>query len=262
MRPQKKILQNIGNDTHVRDHSGNAFLEQSNSASQMLMGEILLTQPEPLFSQNLVTVKMARGGTITSVAYPGAFKDPISGNIHGSYEGPIPGQMVMLGFENGNSNAPFVVNRYPYQGVGNTFVEESYRTPLTKSAFHSSDVITGHFSGSYLSFNTGILPSTEIPGSVTLNAITDYNMFSGGNVLFDALVSAEVKSKIVTLTGSTHIALNGDTNFAVLWTELNTQLQSLVSSINSALATKKDEAGSPGSLTLDISSAKNSKVLM
>lgn len=267
MRRQRKITHNIGMDTHVRDHSGNRFLQQSHSASQMLMGEVLLTQPEPLFSQNMVTVKMARGGTITSVAYPGAFIDPITGNLHGSYEGPIPGQMVMLGFENGNSNSPFVVNRYPYQGVGNTLVEEAYNTPLTKASFHASDVVTGHFSGSYLSFNTGVLPSTEIPGSVTLNAITDYNMISGGNVLFDALVSAEMKSAIVTLTGTTQVELNGNTNFAVKYTELKTAFDQLKSDLNShvhtGVTTGGGSSGPPATPSVaDMSPSKNSTVLM
>lgn len=273
MRRQRKITQNIGNDTHVRDHAGNSFLQQSNSASQMLIGEISLTQPEPLFSQNMVTIKMARGGTITNVAYPGAFIDPITGNLHGNYEGPIPGQMVMLGFENGNSNSPFVVNRYPYQGSGNTLVEDAFRTPLTKSAFHASDVLMGHFSGSYLSFNTGILPSTAIPGSISLAAVTDLDVNSGGNILLEALVSAEMKSEIVTLTGSTQVELNGNSNFAVKYNELKTAFDQLKSDFNGFL-THIHSGVTPGGgvsgvptppatpSTADMSPSKNDKVLM
>jgi hypothetical protein len=57
-----------------------------------------------------------------------------------------------------------------------------------------------------------------------------------------------------------NIEINGSVDFAVSWTDLNTQLQSLVSAINAALATKKDEAGAAGTLSLDLSSAKVEKV--
>jgi hypothetical protein len=190
MMNQRKIAQNVGKDTHVRQSMGNRFKEQGSKTFQMLAGEVLITEPEPLFKQNMVTIGMARGGTVTSVAYPGAFIDPISGNLHGSYEGPIPGQMVMVGYENGNASSPFVVNRYPYQGKGNTLVENKYINPLTQKGFDATDVIMGHFSGSYLSFNTGIL-SGELPGSVTLASITGFSIKSATQdfkTLIDALL--------------------------------------------------------------------------
>jgi len=150
----------------------------------------------------MVTVKLARGGTIKNVAYPGAFIEPVSGNIHGLYEGPIPGQMVSVGFANGNLDSPYVTNRYPYQGAGNTFAEYQYINPLTRAGFHATDVILGHVTGSYLSFNSGILPSTELLGSVRLRAMTDLNFKSKTNILLDSIVSAELKSAAAKLTGS------------------------------------------------------------
>jgi hypothetical protein len=71
-----------------------------------------------------------------------------------------------------------------------------------------------------------------------------------------------VTTKLATLkwNSSGELELNGNADFAVSWTDLNTQLQSLVSAINAALATKKDEAGSAGGLSLDLSSAKVSEV--
>jgi hypothetical protein len=199
---QLKISKNIGRDTHVRDHVDNIFTTQNNKTTQMLVGEVLFPEPEPLFKQTTVSVKLSRGGTIKHVAYPGAFIDPITGNLHGTYEGPFPGQMVAVGFENGNSANPFVVNRYPYQGSGNTFVESSYTLPMTRAGFHNFDVIIGHFSGSYISFNTGILPSTKLPGSVTVNAMTDFDLSSNTNILLDAIISAEVKAATAKLTGT------------------------------------------------------------
>jgi len=186
MNRQRKLDLNLGKDTHARQYQANIFKQQSTSTFQMLAGEVLITEPEPLFKQNMVTVALARGGNITSVAYPGAFVEPVSGNIHGTYEGPIPGQMVMVGFENGNSGTPFVVNRYPYQGNGNTLTELAYTNPLTRALYDSTDVIMGHFSGSYISLNTGIL-SGQLPGSITVGAVTDLNLNANTNIALNSL---------------------------------------------------------------------------
>ncbi len=261
MMNQRKIAQNVGKDTHVRQFMGNRFKEQSSKTFQILAGEVLITEPEPLFKQNMVTIGMARGGTVTSVAYPGAFIDPISGNLHGSYEGPIPGQMVMVGYENGNASSPFVINRYPYQGKGNTLVENRYINPLTQKGFDATDVIMGHFSGSYLSFNTGIL-SGELPGSVTLSAVTDNN------------ISANL---ITSISGGIHVELNGNTNFAVKYTELKTAFDLLRTELNSFITIfnahvhsgvtsgsgSSGTTATPGTpATADISASQNLKVLM
>lgn len=178
MKHQRKIAKGLGDDTHVRDQFLNRFKSQSHSTYSMMAGEVESTQPEPIFKQSMVTVKFSRGGKTSTVAYPGAFKDPLSGNVHGLYEGPIPGQMVMVGFENGNSAAPFVVNRYPYQGVADTTTELEFINPLTKAQIDATDVVVGHFSGSFLSFNTGIL-SGKLPGSADLKVISDFNVAVG-----------------------------------------------------------------------------------
>lgn len=200
---QFKIVKNIGRDSHVRDVSDNIWQEQSTRTTETMIGEVDATHPEPLFRQTTVTVKLARGGAIKNVPYPGAFIDPMSGNLHGTYEGPIQGQMVAVAFAHGNMSAPYVVNRYPYQGVGNTFYEQQYVNPLANAGFHPSDVMIGHYSGSYFSFNTGILPSTETPGSIKLKAMTEFNAEIGSTMLLDAIVSAEMKAPQVKLTGTT-----------------------------------------------------------
>ena len=228
---QYKISPNFGNDTHVRDQHVNLFGQAASQSFQMLAGEVLFPQPEPLFKQNLVTVQLATGGQVSAVPWPGSFIDPITGNLHGTYEGPYPGQMVIIGFENGNSQSPFVVNRYPYQGVGNSYVEGSYITPLTTSGFTAQDVIMGHFSGSYLSFNT-LFP---LPGSVTLNATTDLKLSSNTNILLDSLITAEMSSVISKVTGLTHIELNGNTNFAIKYLEMKTAFDTLRTELNTLI---------------------------
>ena len=52
------------------------------------------------------------------------------------------------------------------------------------------------------------------------------------------------------------IEINGNTDFAVRWTTLNSVLQTLVGAINTAFAAKLDGGGSSPALTLDLSTAK------
>lgn len=58
------------------------------------------------------------------------------------------------------------------------------------------------------------------------------------------------------------IELNGNANSAVTFTPLDTALQTLVTAINTALGTKLDGGGSPGTLSLDISGAEEDTVLL
>lgn len=177
---QRKIRKDMGVDSFVRDVSVDAFSKQTTKTHELILGEILLVQPEPVFSQNAVTIELAKGGKVTDVAYPGAFIDPISGNLHGSYEGPIMGQMVAVGFANGNSAAPIIVEKYPYQGVGNTLTQMSFITPMTKKMYNPMDVLLGHFSGSIIQFHTGGL-SGKLPGTLTIDSVTDLEL-NGLNV--------------------------------------------------------------------------------
>ena len=57
-----------------------------------------------------------------------------------------------------------------------------------------------------------------------------------------------------------NLELNGNGNSAVTYSALNTALQSLVDSINTTFATKLDGGGSPGTLSIDISSAEENTV--
>jgi hypothetical protein len=276
---QRTPARDVGNDTHVRDYDANAYKNSSSGIFGMQMGEIKKTEPEPLFNQNLVTVELARGGELTSVAYPGVFVDPLSKNIHGLYEGPIKGQMVIVGFENGNAGSPFVVNRYPYQGIGDTANETAYMQPLTTAGFDAEDVILGHKSGSFIAFYTGVM-SGELPGSVTFYSPSDINIQSDTNFLFEATTEAELKSPTIKLTADTQIELNGNSNYAVKYTELKTAFDQLKQDFDNfvsltygihthpyvdtpvgpSVTSPTTSQGSPSSA--DMSSSKNSKVLM
>ena len=59
---------------------------------------------------------------------------------------------------------------------------------------------------------------------------------------------------------NSELIVNEGTKSAVSHAELNTALQSLVTAINAVLATKFDAGGTPGTLTLDISTSEVTKV--
>ena len=200
MDKQRKIRKDIGLDTFVRGVEQDRFSRQSTQSYEVLPGEILITQPEPFFRQTAVTVQLSRGGVITGVPYPNAAIDPITGNLHGTYEGPYPGQMVAVGFLNGNSSAPYIVNRYPYQGVGNTLTELQHILPMSRNLYDSTDVIIGHFTGSALRFNTGLL-SGKLPGSVSLDAVTQLELDG-----FLTSVSGSTSLSLSSLLGSVDIS--------------------------------------------------------
>jgi hypothetical protein len=62
------------------------------------------------------------------------------------------------------------------------------------------------------------------------------------------------------LNSAGEIELNGNADNIVRWSELNTALQTLVTAINAFFETKKDDPGSAGALTLDLSLAKVDEV--
>ena len=78
---------------------------------------------------------------------------------------------------------------------------------------------------------------------------------SGGRLLYSR-DSSGTKKATIEMTTDGKVYLNGDGKSLVTWGELSTALNSLVSSINVAFASKKDEVGSSPGLTIDISSSK------
>lgn len=59
---------------------------------------------------------------------------------------------------------------------------------------------------------------------------------------------------------TTSMSINGTSKTLVTTDELNTALQTYVTAINTALGTKLDGGGSPGTATLDISSASSQSI--
>lgn len=78
---------------------------------------------------------------------------------------------------------------------------------------------------------------------------------AGEKILYSRDSAGDVQATFKMLKDGI-IELNGDSDFAVSHTDLNTALQILVTAINANFATKLDGGGTAGVLTLDISGAK------
>lgn len=91
---------------------------------------------------------------------------------------------------------------------------------------------------------SGVTIDISNAGKLTITTASDVDVNSTGKITADG----------------TAIELNGATKSFVTHAALNTALQTLVGAINTALGTKKDEPGTPGTLTLDISGAATTTV--
>jgi hypothetical protein len=251
-KQQRKLRKDLGNDTHVRSIEVDRFSKKSTQAFEILSGEILATQPEPIFRQNAVTVQFTRGGKITGVAYPGAFIDPITNNLHGTYEGPIKGQMVNVGFLNGNRDAPFVVNKYPYQGVGNTLTEIKYIQPMTKKLYDATDVLIGHFSGSIIRFNTGII-SGKLPGSISVESVTDVEITAKTNLNLKSTADTKIEALNVKLNASTSIQIKSATQ------SMKTLIDSLIDVLNGLVTVGSSTTQTISPATIALLNAEKAK---
>lgn len=94
---------------------------------------------------------------------------------------------------------------------------------------------------------------------VTVDASADLAV-SGANVDVTTDGDATINATGNAVINGTEIHLNGDSKSLVTYADLNTALQTLVSGINAALATKLAGASSPGTLTIDISAAEASTI--
>lgn len=81
-----------------------------------------------------------------------------------------------------------------------------------------------------------------------------------GELRFFSRDDSGIEKTFMYLKKDGTLELNGNADFAVSWTDLNTVMQLFVTAINAAFASKLNGSGSAGGLTLDLSSAKNLKV--
>jgi len=275
IRNQRKHNPNIGNDTFVRNKNNNIFQQNSSFSFQVLPAEVSFLQNEPAYKQTMATVEYSKNGKSTAVAIPSAPFDRITRNIHGLFEAPRQGDMVMVGFSDGNPQSPYILNRYPYQARGNSAFDTQYFNPMTQKGWSDEDVILGHFAGSYLRFST----FSPLPASTQLYSVTDLEIETSTLMTLKSVVQTDIQSTIVKLTGNTHIELNGNTNFAVNYNEMKIAFDTLRTELNTFVTLYNSHThqivppGVPGTPTAvpnspgipavaDMSLAQNLKVLL
>lgn len=143
--------------------------------------------------------------------------------------------------------------------------------PIAKSPYFNEPVKAGDYgmlipcSYFYQSLVTDNLNTIEqvIPTVTTGNYIflplarIDDNPSDG----VESEIWSKGKSRTLRVTDDV-IELGSDAGYATEWTALNTQFQTFVAAINTALAAKLDGGGTPGTLTLDLSSAKKETVTL
>lgn len=197
------------------------------------LGSIFLTQPEPVYKQHTVVVDLVTGGKQTNVAWPGAQVNAnatglIPGGtalgIHGLWESPLPGQMVLVGYVDGSSGNPIVINKYPYNALNRPELEAMHLTPLTQLSHGPTDIILGHHTGSFIALR-GTLPLPAQIDILSLSAMTmtiglnldiavtaTVNINSGAAMSFisGAAVSITASPGVIINSGTRPVAANGD----------------------------------------------------
>lgn len=193
-----------GRDSNVRNTEDDINNPLARGVGELKLAEVILPQPEPMFMQHLVTVEFLKGGKSTGVCWPGPHVSLSKAGIpagsaqaiHGLWEAPMPGQMVLVGFESGNYNAPMVVQKYPYNPSKRPDMKAAYYLPLTTMGHGSFDVVLGHFTGSFVALRGGPM---GLPGQIEVNAMTYLSLggITGVDICTDGLF--ETYSSTITM---------------------------------------------------------------
>lgn len=152
---------NNGKDSNLQHVARNNSLPY-NHINVVKLGEVISVENEPDYPQTMIVARLSNGGVFQGVGWPGpnlligpTGKPDVSGGMHGLYEGPFPGQQILLGFPEGNGFNPIVIQKFPYNPNGNFKYKDTYQLPMTKKKHDSRDVILGHYSGSFISLRSG-----------------------------------------------------------------------------------------------------------
>lgn len=92
------------------------------------------------------------------------------------------------------------------------------------------------------------------------NYALNISVSKGGTVIYSTTPDGQTLKSKIELKPDGTIELNGSTKKLVTHAELNTALQLLITALNINLGAKLDGAGTPGVLSLDISTAETSTI--
>ena len=90
------------------------------------------------------------------------------------------------------------------------------------------------------------------------NYALNISVSKGGTVIYSTTPDGQTLKSKIELKPDGTIELNGSSKKFVTHTELNTALQTFITALNIVIGTKLDGVGSPGVLSLDITSAATS----
>jgi len=162
---------------------------------------------------------------------------------------PMPGDRLVVGAAGGYSGQPVAVG-------GNSSASASVdpgERAIFSQWYQDDDPEKPIEARSVAYFkNKSILIVTKSGKKIVIDDVTGITSIEHENGTTKIQIDASGNIKI----DGAAIQLNGSSKLLVTHAELDTALQSMVTAINGALATKKDEPGSPGSVTVDISAAK------
>lgn len=211
-----------GNDSTLHGIRHN-FRAPYQNIKFLSLGMVLYPQPEPVFKQHTVMVEMVTGGRINNVAWPGAqvnanatgtLPGGVAAGIHGLWESPLSGQMVLVGFVDGSHGNPIVINKYPYNASQRPDLDVMHTLPLTGLGHGPRDVILGHHTGSFVALR-GTLP---LPGQVDIEAVTTVAINAKVSITMKALASMSANALSITLESNTSVSIQAKTKIQTVLT--------------------------------------------
>lgn len=191
-------------DTHAIPSIKSKNRECDTDFIRLSIGSTILPQPEPGYTISQAVVQLQNGGNMMfNVPWPGGNVEcNIAGlpfgpaiGVHGLFDGPMPGQKVVVGFIEGNSQKPVILNKYPYMHGWRTDNLFTHVLPLTTKLHSSFDVVLGHFTGSYIK-----ITALPIPAAIEISAQTAVNIIS-------KVATTITSAGLVAITAATSISL-------------------------------------------------------
>lgn len=173
----------------------------------------------------------------------------ISNEVYGELDLPAVGNYVIVQFLQNRESHPYVDGTIiPY--LNGKY--QSEQTPVNStSKGHTKKLLESGKENVYRRiFKSGTTLEVDDDGTIVIETP------KGGVITIDES-SEHIE---ITPSGSGTVRLKGSSKSLVTYSALNTALQNLVTAINATFATKKDTAGAPGALTLNISAAEATNV--
>lgn len=200
--------------------------------TELALARIVRPEPEPAYNNVTVRVEFEEGFEKGTVGWPGpnvcvgpsGQNDGSSIGIHGFYDGPLPGQEVLVGFVGGQANAPIVVQKYPHRIDKRPQFDKLHLNPLTTQFHQSDDVLMGGYSGSFVAVR-GKFP---LPGEVHVSSVSSVLVEAPGGIQMSSVSSVLIEAPSVSLdSASINLGLPAPEQ-AVLGNILNSFLSSFL----------------------------------